>query len=189
MRFLIFILLLLATYNLHAQGNFLLRIIPADKDTGFLTKDFAYKRNQRDSMSAVAEMRSLLNKLYEKGFLEATYSSIIADSMRLSATLYTGNQWRWASLSNGNADEVMLDRIGFREKLFDGSTFSSEGVAGMMDKLLTYLENNGYPFASVKLDSLHIQEQQLHAKIFVTKNKLITVDSINVKGDAKISPK
>lgn len=189
MRFLIFILMLLATYNLHAQGNFLLRIIPADKDTGFLTKEFAYKRNQRDSMSAVAEMRSLLNKLYEKGFLEATYSSITADSMRLSATLYTGNQWRWASLSNGNADEVMLDRIGFREKLFDGSTFSSEEVAGMMDKLLTYLENNGYPFASVKLDSLHIQEQQLHAKIFVTKNKLITVDSINVKGDAKISPK
>lgn len=189
MRIVIFIYLLLGAIDLHAQGNFLLRIVAADKDSVFLTKDFAYKRALRDSLSCTAEIRNLLNKLYAKGYLEATITQIIADTGRFTATLYAGSQWKWASLTNGNADEVVLDRIGFREKLFSGKIFSSEEVADLMNKLLTYYENNGYPFAAVRLDSLQVREQQLRAKIYVSKNKLITIDSIMVKGDAKIADK
>ena len=58
-----------------------------------------------------------------------------------------------------------------------------------MNKLLTYYENNGYPFAAVKLDSLQVHEEQLSAKIYVSKNRMITIDSIMVKGDAKIADK
>ncbi len=189
MRIVLLIYLLLAVIDLHAQGNFLLRIIPADKDSGFLTKDFAYKRNFRDSVSCTVELRNLLNKLYAKGYLEATITHIATDTDRFTATLFAGSQWKWASLSNGNADEVVLDRISFREKLFSGKTFSSDEVADLMNKLLTYYENNGYPFAAVKLDSLQVHEEQLSAKIYVSKNRMITIDSIMVKGDAKIADK
>jgi hypothetical protein len=55
--------------------------------------------------------------------------------------------------------------------------------------VLTYCENNGYPFASVKLDSLNTDSQQLKAKLFLTKNRLITIDSIILRGDGRISNK
>ncbi|MEO6167491.1 MAG: hypothetical protein ABIO46_05600, partial [Chitinophagales bacterium] len=189
MRYVLFIILLFSGAALHAQGTVLLKIIPADKDTSFLTKDFSYKRNFPDTLSRTIEMKRLLSRLYKQGFLEATFTGFKSDSNRLFATLYTGKQWEWASIRNGNADDLILDRIGFRERLYSGKPFSSEEVSALLNELLTYCENNGYPFAAVRIDSLKVQDQQLSAKIFVNKNKLITIDSIDVKGDAKISNK
>ncbi|MGB3073682.1 MAG: BamA/TamA family outer membrane protein, partial [Chitinophagales bacterium] len=134
-------------------------------------------------------MKNLLNTFYQEGYLEATYTGVKKDSNQFIATIYTGKQWKWAKLSNGNADDVILDRIGFREKLYNGQPFSSQEVATLLNKLLTYCENNGYPFAAVRLDSLRGSGEQLSAKIFITKNKLITLDSILVKGDVKIANK
>lgn len=189
MRYVFFIILLFAGATVYAQGNVWLKVIPSDKDTSFLTKDFSYKRNWPDTLSRTLEMKRLLSNLYRAGFLEATFIKSVIDSNRLSATLYTGKQWEWASLSNGNADEVILDRIGFREKLYNGKPFSSAEVSSLLNELLAYCENNGYPFAAVRLDSLKVEDQQLSAKIFMNKNRLITIDSIEVKGDARISNK
>lgn len=189
MRYVFFIILLFAGATVYAQGNVWLKVIPSDKDTSFLTKDFSYKRNWPDTLSRTLEMKRLLSNLYRAGFLEATFIKSVIDSNRLSATLYTGKQWEWASLSNGNADEVILDRIGFREKLYNGKPFSSAEVSSLLNELLAYCENNGYPFAAVHLDSLKVEDQQLSAKIFMNKNRLITIDSIEVKGDARISNK
>ncbi|MEP7127548.1 MAG: BamA/TamA family outer membrane protein [Chitinophagales bacterium] len=189
MRYVLLVIFLFAGTILYAQGNFLLKIIPADKDTGFLTKDFSYKRSLNDSVAGNQEMKNLLNRFYQEGYLEATYTDVKKDSNQFIATIYTGKQWKWAKLSNGNADDVILDRIGFREKLYNGQPFSSPEVATLLNKLLTYCENNGYPFAAVRLDSVRVSEEQLSAKIFITKNKLITLDSILVKGDVKIANK
>lgn len=183
------IVVMLLPAGLYAQGSYVLHIIPADKDTGFFTKDFSYKKIQRDSAACISETGNLLSKLYKKGFLEATVTGVESNANRLNVTLYAGTQWKWAGLSNGNVDQVMLDRIGFREKLFDEHIFSGEEIAGLMDKLITYCENNGYPFAVARLDSFQIADGALKAKIFINKNKLITLDSIVVNGDARISSK
>jgi hypothetical protein len=164
-----------------------LKIFPTDKDTGFLTKDFSYERSFIDSVSRKSELQDLLIRLYHQGFLEASYTSFQEDSTALAAGLFIGNQWMWATLSNGNVDEIILDRIGFKEKLYNSRPIDMVKISQLMNGLLTYCENNGYPFASVHLDSIRVEQVQLHAKIFLTKNKLITIDSIMVKGNVKIA--
>ena len=57
----------------------------------------------------------------------------------------------------------------------------------MQERLLNYYENNGYPFASVYLDSININEQTINARLNVEKGNFYTIDSIRIMGTAPIS--
>ncbi len=182
-----FLILLFFPACLYAQKNYSLHVISIDKDSLFLTRDMAYKRLFSDTFTRNAEMKSLLTRIYKNGFLEATFEDFESDSTRLTAHLRAGKKWQWTSLQNGDVDDAILSRIGFKEKLYDKKPFRPDQVGALMNAILTYCEDNGYPFASVKLDSISEQDQQLMAYIFLQKNKLITIDSITIKGDVKIA--
>lgn len=190
MPYLFLILFVFYCNTLFAQTTVRLRIITSDRDSTFLSKDFSYRKTFNDTLTRTAEMKSLLRKLYQQGYLEASFTDLMYDEELLTAGLFIGTQWDWANLRYQAADEVILQKIGFREKFYNGKPFRPEEITQLLDELLTYCENNGYPFAAVRLDSFSINEQkQLNAGIYITKNDLITIDSIVVKGDASISNK
>ena len=54
-------------------------------------------------------------------------------------------------------------------------------------QIVSYFENNGYPFAEVALDSLVMDEQQAHATLRIDRHEYVVFDSIIINGDAKIS--
>ena len=174
-------------FSLSVSAQFTLRIVTADKDTSFLTREFSYRRSFSDTISRHLELREMITKLYSRGYLEATYHSFRKDSNDLVATLLIGQQWKWASLKNGNVDEVILNRVGFRERLYKNEPLHPEEINRLLENILEYCENNGYPFASLKLDSIYSNEGELNAGIYLQKNNLITIDSISITGDAKIA--
>jgi hypothetical protein len=186
MKFFAIILLLFPVCVL-AQQSFSLKIIPQDRDTSFLTRDFSYRNSFADTTTRNRELISLMSKLNKHGYLESSYQSFQKDSSKLRATIFIGKQWEWASLRNGNLDELILSRIGFREKLYSNKPFSSQEINRLMESVLQYCENNGFPFASVNLDSFQFRDNKLSAKIFLKKNILVTIDSISINGDAIIS--
>jgi outer membrane protein assembly factor BamA len=53
--------------------------------------------------------------------------------------------------------------------------------------LLNHLENNGYPFAKIYLDSLGLEAEKVSAKLMVNKGPLYKIDSIRIYGNGKIS--
>ena len=53
--------------------------------------------------------------------------------------------------------------------------------------MLNYLENNGYPFAKISLDSVVIEKGAISALLNVEKGPLYKIDSIQINGTAKIS--
>lgn len=55
------------------------------------------------------------------------------------------------------------------------------------EQILKKLEKTGYPFASVKLDSLEFENDTLFCQIKLDKSKYITYDSIILKGDLTLS--
>lgn len=54
-------------------------------------------------------------------------------------------------------------------------------------QIVSYYENNGFPFVEVRLDSLDLQEEKGSAILRINKYEYIVFDSIIVNGDAKIS--
>lgn len=129
----------------------------------------------------------LLFSLYEQGFLAASFDSVKNDSLHLTAYLHLGKIYQWAEIKSGNADETILNEIGFRDKLYRNKKISPTETKNLLEKILIHCENTGYPFASVKLDSIEFSEEKITASLNLTKNKLFRIDSIIVNGNAKIS--
>ena len=171
----------------HAQQIYHLNIVPADKDTVTLHKLVKYRSAVSDSITATRELASVFNQLYNQGFLLSSVDSFKTDSNQLTAFIHLKKQVEWAFLSKGNVNEDLLSRINLKTNSFTQKKFYYKEVKSIEEKLVTYCENNGYPFAKVWLDSIVWKENLLSASLMIDKGKLITIDSIKVDGDVKIA--
>ncbi len=132
------------------------------------------------------EVQGILSQLRNEGYLLAYTDTFFCDSLKCKAVLRTGSGYRWASLKKGNVDAEILGRTGFHEKVYAKTKFSPTQTAKLMDRLLTWCDNNGYPFARVRLDSVAINGDEISAQLHLEKNRFIKLDSIIVEGNATI---
>nr|GFC73379.1 hypothetical protein [Tanacetum cinerariifolium] len=77
------------------------------------------------------------------------------------AQLYVGEQFHWAYLRNGNLGDGLLTRAGYREKFFRHAPWHPADWAALQERILTEAENQGYPFATVGLDSVRLDGQDI----------------------------
>jgi outer membrane protein assembly factor BamA len=101
--------------------------------------------------------------------------------------LYLGEPWRWAMLTTSSVPQELLNAAGYRDKNFTKQPLNYEAVQQLQVKILDKLENTGYPFASVYLDSFALQKEGITAVLKVEKGPEYKVDSIRVYGDVKIN--
>lgn len=172
--------------NLYSQQRYSLIIKSIDNPQ--ILKTINYKKSFLTNTEREKELQKVLFTCYDNSYLTAQFDSIITDSTNKTAYLNFGKPYKLAFLKNGNVDEGVLSEIGFREKLYNNKPFSFKEIKRVQEKLIVYYENNGFPFASVKLDSIEIQDETISAKLFLTKNQEQKIDSIEIIGNAKISP-
>jgi outer membrane protein assembly factor BamA len=180
----LFVVLLLAPFSLLAQYK--LRIISVDKDSLFIKQlrlqtDF---RNQDGCMEYVNGLPSLLQS---KGYPSASVDSARYDSLDASIQLYTGELLKWAKLNTDSADRKILEQLNWTRKLSGNKPLRLEEVQSLQEKMLDYFDNNGYPFAKVKLDSVLVDSNAFHASLKVERGPLYKIDSIHNGGTAKIT--
>lgn len=171
----------------YAQHNYMLKIHLLDKDSAFIKKNVAYSTSFADSLSAQKQVLNVLNTLYSLGFLYAHADSIKTDFFHINAYITVGNIMKWVRLKALKIDPILLEHVGFKEKIYDGKFYNYKQISSLYESIIDYCENNGYPFASVKLDSVKINGDSIAARLVVSKNKLILIDSIHIVGDVKIS--
>lgn len=134
------------------------------------------------------EQKKVLQQLYASGFVEAERLKVDTLGNRIISHYSLGKQYTWEALKSGNVDEGVLSKIGFRDKLYLNQSLSYAEIRSLFKRLVQYYENNGYPFCSVKLDSVDIKNAAVSAQLYVELNKKITIDTIKIKGSYKISP-
>lgn len=168
-----------------AQQNYSLTIHSSDD---VLLKKIKYDKTFPSKVLLEKQLQDVLTTCYDNAYLTADYDSIISDSIGSVAYLNFGAQYKWAMLKNGNVDEGVLSEIGFREKLYNNKPLKYKEVRKVREKIVRYYENNGYPFASVKLDSIIIDGDHISAQMVAEKNKEVKIDSVIIRGTAKIAP-
>jgi outer membrane protein assembly factor BamA len=171
------------------QKKLLLKVVNTDSDSG---KDFKmpdYIKEFTNPAERLQTLSNLLAMVHEESYLTATIDSMVQDSIQLIAFLSPGKPYKWATLRKGNVDEVPLNLSGYREKIFRNKPFDFKTAAKLMNSVLFYYENHGYPFAKIKLDSIKINGDIISASLNADKQSTETIDSILVKGTLKISAK
>lgn len=133
-------------------------------------------------------MNSILEKLFREGYITASFDSVVSDTLTVDAYLHMGSQYKWAELDISKSDPLLLNAVGFKEKFYDGREVSLNGLITLQKEIISYCEDNGYPFASVRLDSINFTDTTLKADLVVNKGFLIRFDTIKIRGGSKLKP-
>lgn len=156
-------------------------------DSVKIAKYLKYKEKPKSESEEIQTVNGILNDLRFQGYLLATIDSAKKDSLLAVYFLRAGKKFKWAHLKRGNAEMEVISHLGYQEKLYTNKAFSYSQTAKLIEKTISYYENNGYPFASIRLDSVEINDNSISAVLNVSKHKLFKIDSIIQQGNAKIN--
>lgn len=178
---------LLIVNKLAGQSNYPLHIQGIDKDSAFIITKLGVKTAFTTRYDCVAYVNQLPQYLQEKGYVTASLDSILYDSAFARIVLYAGDRYEWAQLDASQIKPSVLQAIGWREKVFVDKPMDFLQVKQWQEKILSYMENNGHPFAKVYLDSLELSNEKVSAQLKLNEGPSYKIDSIRIFGDVKIA--
>jgi outer membrane protein assembly factor BamA len=170
-----------------AFSQYQLQVIPVDKDSNYFVKTFPLQNSFKSKSLCLQYVYDLPGLLKTKGFINASLDSVVVDSAKTTVQLYTGSTFKWAYINTKHVEKTILESVAWNEKNFAGKPMNFEQLQNVEQRILDYMENNGYPFSKVELDSLELNNDELKASLKVDKGPLYKIDSIRVYGNAKIS--
>jgi len=173
-------------FDVSATDSYGLKILPFPGTK--LSEELPYMEDFQDSLGRHQAVQAYLSGLYGLGYLAASFDSLHYDTSRLTAYINQGKVYEWAQIDASQVDEGVLSRVGFRDKLYKNRRFNHVQLQGLQESILRHYENNGYPFAVVRLDDVKFDLEKISASLVVNTNRLYVIDSIEIVGDANISP-
>ncbi len=184
--------LLIYAFPSKAQKGKSAAILITDTINTKLFQDYANNFNSTktytDTLQLQKDLLTFQNKLFNNGFLSASIDSIIQNELSYNVYLFLGSQFEWAEIKRGNVDESYLAGTALKDKRKKNQLLNLEKTTNWMSTILRNLENNGYPFATVKFSKIVINQNSFSAELELDKKKLTRIDSIIIKGNATIAP-
>ncbi|MCX6350509.1 MAG: BamA/TamA family outer membrane protein [Bacteroidetes bacterium] len=157
-------------------------------DSSFFYSKIHYPK----SFTTEEEKQKILNNvrmdLYKYAYLTADFYKTEEDSAECKVFLQTGIPFKWVNLKTGNIDEEWLRKSGVNKSI-SGEVFNYHKLSSLMENLVGIAEENGYPFASVSLDSIAISVEGISANLKLTKRRKFVWDSLMIIGDSSINAK
>lgn len=169
------------------DGRYLLELSYTDKDSLFDAGQFKVRQAFNNATQCMDYLKQLPELFRESGYLSASVDSVVYDSSRAKATLFVGPQYRWVQLNTDSITAKALVESGYGKRILPGQPVSFTQIGRLKENMLRYYENNGYPFASIRIDSPVITETDISALIRLSRGPLYHIDSIRVNGRARIS--
>lgn len=183
----IYILFYLLTIKGIGQNTYKLTLHHVSNEPRF--KNLIFTKEFQDTLALKKEINSICFSLINEGYITASLDSLQHDSLNYKAFISIGKKFTWVNLMYNQIHEDVITKLGYNEHFFSKRPFKYNELAQLMEKLISYYENNGYPFALAKLDSIQIDSQQISAQLVIEKNIFIQLDSLIIEGNAAINEK
>jgi hypothetical protein len=184
----IFLLLGIVPFGF-AQKQFFLTVKINEPDSAKKLSTLRFESSYQDSLSLKNAVSEWQKKQLEQGFLTSNIDNVVKKDSTFEYSVFVGNRYEWATLDRGNISLSELDKIGFRERIFARKIFNYKEFSFWINKILVFQENNGYPFASLGLDSILITKNGvISANFNLKKNAFIRFGDLKLDDDStKIS--
>jgi outer membrane protein assembly factor BamA len=172
--------------SLRVLDSFQIKYIIASEDNANNYHKLSLTSLFLNQKSAVEYVSALPEKLRKEGYVTiAIDSTNWTDSLAL-VYLFIGQKYqlgsiRWSSDLDEIANQILPEKTKRKNKI---PLFA---LPELREKWLRHFEENGYPFATVWLDSVKIEDDLVHGIFMVDKGPFYTIERIEVHGDIKIS--
>lgn len=136
------------------------------------------------SKEVYAQINKIQGEAFDKGFLEFTIDYLTeVDSSHFEASIFLGKQYVW--------DKINLKILGpnipnYLKPDLKNQIISSKQLYLLYNKVITYYQNNGFPFVQIKLDSLKLKDQALSGTLLIDVKKRIYFDTLSVSGQPRL---
>ncbi|TVQ48876.1 MAG: hypothetical protein EA362_05385 [Saprospirales bacterium] len=141
-----------------------------------------------DSTAAMIFLNEWLSENRGQGFIASSIDGIEKIDSLWTVELYQGIQYKWVELDLSQISSQWLRRAGLRPEFFHGATVSQENLTAAFAALGEATERNGYPFASVGIDTFSIEGEDVWARVYLNEGPLIVFDGVELIGDQSIAP-
>lgn len=145
-------------------------------------------RKTVDTLQTLASFRNCLAKYYQQGYIGARLDSLVYSPHQVVAYGVMGSKYRWAGVKTDSTTDVWLKRSGVHSNFKEG-VVGANVMVNAAQKLISRLENSGFPFAHVQFDSTKILEDSVFTHLSINPGPLIKFDTLYILGDAKLSRK
>ncbi len=125
-------------------------------------------------------------RLIAQGYISASIDSICLDSNKQQCSLFVGKKYSWDKLNTDNVEEGVLSSIGFRSRNYRQTPFNPKQISKLLERLLAYYENNGFPFVSVWLSEPKLIKGKIVASIELDKGPYRAIDNLIIDGNVKV---
>ncbi len=140
-----------------------------------------------DSSEVIIALTNYLTQSYKNGYLKARFDSINIDSTSGNAFYYQGEKLKFGKISQGNIKEEALRKKNIDLQNLYNKTFNSQLLNQLFKKIISYYDNNGYPFAAVSLINLNLSDHLIDGELYIKEFGYYTIDSLIIKGDTEIN--
>lgn len=134
----------------------------------------AFKTNFKSKTLCSQYIQQIPSLLQAKGYATANIDAIIEKENDFTINLFVGKQWQWGKLELPNEIENL-------------TTLNKNQISTIPETILNYYENQGFPFAKLKFDSLYFSENNtINGRLQIDPGMVYTMDSIRVFGNIKL---
>ena len=160
----------------------ILKVIANEKE---IPSSFEKSYLLTDTTAIPKKLNHLIDSLRQTAYLTASIDSLIAKDSIYTAYLFLGKRYDNFQIGYGNIEAIVLKRTGVERDL-DRPIHYAE-LKNIQERLLEDAENNGYPFARVRLIDVRIAEERVTGELFLEKGKLIRLANLKTEGDGQLN--
>ncbi|MFN0293639.1 BamA/TamA family outer membrane protein [Pedobacter helvus] len=188
MRFAIWLLFCCLSLGVFGQQGYKLNISFPDHAKS-LAKAITVPKEIKDSLTVYKEADKVLSQLQFRGYLLAEITALTFKGKEVAVVIEPNQLYQWVGLNSGNLPSAIRQSVGFKEKNYEHVNFNITSLNRLFESLLGYYENNGYPFASISLQQININNSAVMASINAKPNQKVLFDTLQIVGNAQISQK
>jgi len=152
----------------------------------FLENELIKQFKNTDSSTFHKTIQGTLNKWVYNGYLLANIDSIERMTQTRNAYLFKGDKVTGVHVLKVDAPVEVMPNMSSLTRL-KSKPKSIPVFTSRVQKSLTWLANNGYPFAELNIEVLSLKHLNLVCNIKIDKGPLVVYDSVVVFGDVKLS--
>ena len=139
-----------------------------------------------DSMAVYRYLDSIQRADFEAGYLTSSVDQVFFLDSIVEVSYYKGDVFKYGKI-RFEEEPWLTGFLTQKIKSLEGTLLQPAQLSKLSDQIITDLENAGYPFASVKLDSTEIKEGIIEGRFKIDRSTFITMDVIQNNGNLKIS--
>ena len=166
--------------------NVCLSINPIDVSNSNISDSLHLKKTFTTLLQCRQYVQQMPGLLQAQGFLSASIDSLHEQKDSVHLFLFVGKKYSWNTIHIKEADKDLMAHLNIYEDWFKAKPIDVLLINTMQNKLLDYFLTNGYPFATISFDSVHLQNNTVDAQLNVKTGIPYKLDSIRILGNSKI---